>query len=294
MKKKTNRKVVVLVGLTASGKTDLAKKLIEKFNGEVISADSRQIYRGMDLGTGKDKSFFQHMIDVRDPNDDFSVAEYQSEVYKIIKNIFSRGKTPFIVGGTGLYINAVIYGYQIPKQDKDLRMKLEKKTTEQIFEQLKKVDPVSAKKNKSNRRRLIRALESYLVNLRPLSEYKNIKPNFDYLMLGIDLPRQELYQKIDTRVDSRLKEGMIEEVECLLQKGISYDRMQRFGLEYRHLSNYLQNPTPENLKSEIKGLKFKIHAYARRQLTWFRKNKEIHWIRNYKQANEIIRQFLNT
>ncbi|OGD66060.1 tRNA (adenosine(37)-N6)-dimethylallyltransferase MiaA [Candidatus Berkelbacteria bacterium RIFCSPHIGHO2_12_FULL_36_9] len=294
MKKKTNRKVVVLVGLTASGKTDLAKKLIEKFNGEVISDDSRQIYRGMDLGTGKDKSFFQHMIDVRDPNDDFSVAEYQSEVYKIIKNIFSRGKTPFIVGGTGLYINAVIYGYQIPKQDKDLRMKLEKKTTEQIFEQLKKVDPVSAKKNKSNRRRLIRALESYLVNLRPLSEYKNIKPNFDYLMLGIDLPRQELYQKIDTRVDSRLKEGMIEEVECLLQKGISYDRMQRFGLEYRHLSNYLQNPTPENLKSEIKGLKFKIHAYARRQLTWFRKNKEIHWIRNYKQANEIIRQFLNT
>ena len=285
---------MVLVGLTASGKTDLAKKLIEKFNGEVISADSRQIYRGMDLGTGKDKSFFQHMIDVRDPNDDFSVAEYQSEVYKIIKNIFSRGKTPFIVGGTGLYINAVIYGYQIPKQDKDLRMKLEKKTTEQIFEQLKKVDPVSAKKNKSNRRRLIRALESYLVNLRPLSEYKNIKPNFDYLMLGIDLPRQELYQKIDTRVDSRLKEGMIEEVECLLQKGISYDRMQRFGLEYRHLSNYLQNPTPENLKSEIKGLKFKIHAYARRQLTWFRKNKEIHWIRNYKQANEIIRQFLNT
>lgn len=294
--KSRNKKLIVIVGPTASGKTDLAKKLVKKFNGEVISADSRQIYHHMDIGTGKDKSFFQYMIDVREPNEDFSVAEYQQEVYKIIADISSRGKIPFLVGGTGLYINAIIYGYQFPKENKSLRLELEKKTTKQIFQQLKKYDSLSAEKNKNNRRRLIRALEVYLLIGRPLSEYKKKKPDFEYLMLGIDLPREELYKKIDQRVDSRIKEGMIEEVEKLLKMGISHERLQRFGLEYRHLSNYLQNPTPENWKLEISNLKFKTHAFARRQITWFRKNKEIHWIKplfsDCRQAEKLIQNFL--
>lgn len=291
-KLKQNRKLVAIVGPTTCGKTELAKKLIKKFHGEVISADSRQIYRYMDIGTGKDKSFFQHMIDIRDPKEDFSVAEYQKEVYKIIEDIFSRGKIPFLVGGTGLYINAVLYGYQFPKTKKKLREKISHFTNVKLIKELKKYDPVSAEKNKYNRRRLIRALEVYLLTSRPSYEYKRKKPNFEYLILGIDLPRQALYQKIDQWLDQRIEKGMVKEVKNLLKMGISHERLQRFGLEYRYISNYLQNPSPENWKLEIGNLKFKIHAFARRQLTWFRKNKEIHWIKNPKEAEKLVQAFL--
>jgi len=306
MKKNLNqtRKIIVIAGPTASGKTDLAKTLSNKFNGEVISADSRQIYRGMDIGTGKDKTFFQHMIDIRDPNEDFSVAEFQKETYKIIDNIFSRGRIPFLVGGSGLYINAVIYGYQFPKTDPHLRSKIESLSADELIEKLKKFDPASAEKNINNHRRLARALESYLYNSRPLSEYKKEKPNFQYLMLGIDIPREELYARIDRRVDSRIKEGMIEEIDKLLKSGVSYERLHRFGLEYRFVSEYLQQvnsqkyfanhhePIVNCLKQEmIQKLKFKIHDFARRQLTWFRRNKEINWIQNDNQAEKLIHQF---
>lgn len=286
------RKVIVILGPTASGKTDLAKKLISKYNGEVISADSRQIFKYMDIGTGKDKSFFQHMIDIRNPNEDYSVAEYQKEVYKIIKDIFSRGQIPFLVGGSMMYLDAVLEGYQFPKQDLSLRLELEKRTTKEIYQKLKKVDPVSAKKNKLNRRRLVRALEVYLLNSRPQSEYKKQKPDFESLIIGIDVPRTELYRRIDERVDKRIKQGMIEEVENLLKMGITHQRLQNFGLEYRYISNYFQNPTPSNLQSQISTLKFKIHAFARRQLTWWRRNKNIHWIKSQKEAKRLINEFL--
>ena len=291
-KKPINKKLIAIVGATASGKSNLAKKLIKKFNGVAISADSRQIYRYMDIGTGKDKSFFQHMIDIRDPKEDYSVAEYQKEVYKIIDKIFGSGEIPFLVGGTGLYLNAVLYGYQFPKTDPSLRAKIEKLNINELFQELKKYDPVSAEKNKTNHRRLARALESYLVNSRPLSKYKKKKPLFDYLIIGIDIPREELYKKIDERVDDRIKKGMIREVENLLKMGISHERLQRFGLEYREISDYLQNPTDENLKFKIKNLKFRIHAFARRQLTWFRKNKEIVWVDSYNKAEKLISKYL--
>ena len=286
-----NRKIIVIVGPTASGKSDMAKKLAKKINGEAISADSRQIYRGMDIGTGKDKSFFQHMIDICDPIEDYSVAEYQKEAYKIINDIFSRNKIPIIVGGTGLYVNAVIYGYQFPKTDLQLRKKIEKIDKKELYERLKKYDPTSAEKNKTNHRRLARALESYLCNLRPLSKYKKKKPSFDYLLIGIDIPRQELYERIDKRVDARIEAGMINEVENLLKLGISHERMQRFGLEYRYIDDYL---TGKMQKEEmIQKLKYKIHDYARRQLTWFRKNKEIHWISSQKQSEALVIDFLS-
>jgi tRNA dimethylallyltransferase len=291
-KNNISKKIIVIVGPTACGKTNLSKILTRKFNGEVISADSRQIYRHMDIGTGKDKAFLQHMIDIRNPNEDYSVAEYQKEVYKIIEDIFNRGKIPFLVGGTGLYINAVLYGYQFPKTDPKIRSIVEKYSTKKLYSELKKYDSLSAEKNKDNHRRLARALECYLCNLRPLSEYEKQKPAFEFLIIGIDLPREELYLKIDERVDKRIKEGMVEEVETLLEMGISHERLQRFGLEYREISDYLQNPTDENLKLKIKNLKFRIHAFARRQLTWFRKNKEIHWIKCQKQGEDLISEFI--
>ena len=289
--KKANRKIVVIIGPTASGKSDLAKSLIGKFNGTAISADSRQIYRGMDIGTGKDKSFFQYMIDIRDPDEDYSVAEFQLESNKLIDKIISEGKIPFVVGGTGLYINALIYGFQFPKTDKKLREKIENYSTEKLLKELSKFDPVSAEKNKDNHRRLARALESYLVNARPLSKYKKKKPNFEYIMLGIDMPREELYKRIDARVDSRIKEGMIKEVENILDKGIPHERLQRFGLEYRYIDDYLQGKLEK--EEMIQKLKFKIHAFARRQLTWFRKNKEIMWARSKRQCEKLINEFIN-
>lgn len=285
-------RLVVIAGPTSSGKTSLAKKLIRKYNGEVISADSRQIYRHMDIGTGKDKSFLQHMIDIREPNEKYSLAEYQQEVYKIIDDIFSRGKIPFLVGGTGLYINAIIYGYQIPKTDLNLRKKIEKYSDKRLISELKKNDPLSLEKNKNNRRRLVRALEVYLLTSRPLSEYKNKKPNFSYLLLGINLSRKKLYKRIDQQVEKRIKDGMIIEVKKLLEMGLNHHKMENFGLEYRAISEYLQNPTNENWKSKIENLKFKTHDFARRQLTWLRKNKEIVWVKNNKDANKAISDFL--
>lgn len=301
---KIMKKLIVILGPTASGKTDLAKKLVNKFNGEVISADSRQIFRFMDIGTGKDKTFPQHMIDIRDPRENYTVAEYQKEVYGILDDIWSSNKIPFLVGGSMLYIDAVVYGYQFPGQNEKLRTKIEKWHTEKIYQQLKKVDPISAEKNKLNRRRLIRALEVGLLNSRPLSEYKKKKPEFQYLILGIDLPRQELYKRIDQRVNKRIKQEMIKEVENLLKMGVAYDRLQNFGLEYRYISQFLAETKNEKLKTKkeekkqamIQKLKFKIHAFARRQLTWWRKNPEIHWIKSqsigWRKAEKLIQGFL--
>ncbi|EKD56863.1 MAG: tRNA delta(2)-isopentenylpyrophosphate transferase [uncultured bacterium] len=306
------RKIVVILGPTASGKTDLVKKLITKYNGEVISADSRQIFKYMDIGTGKDKSFFQHMIDIREPNEEYSVAEYQKEVYKIIYDIFSRGKTPFLVGGSMLYIDAVLEGFEFPCESRELRDEIEKETTVKIYNKLNKIDPISAEKNKLNRRRLIRALEVYLLNSRSQSEYRKIKPNFEYLLIGIDVPRQELYQRIDDRVDARINEGMIEEVENLLKMGVTHKRLQSFGLEYRYISEYLKTKneklktTTQNLKlntelekikqETIQKLKYKIHAFARRQLTWWRRNKNINWISSqsdgWRKAEKLISKYL--
>lgn len=298
------KKIIVILGPTASGKTELAKKLIKKYNGEVISADSRQIFKFMDIGTGKDKSFFQYMVDIRDPRENYSVAEYQKEVYGILDDIWSSNKIPFLVGGSMLYIDAVVYGYQFPGQNEKLRTKIEKWHTEKIYQQLKKVDPISAEKNKLNRRRLIRALEVRLLNSRSLSEYKKKKPNFQYLIIGLDLPRDELYRRIDERVDQRIKQGMIKEVENLLKMGVSYKRLQNFGLEYRFISQFLAETKNEKLKTKkeekkqamIQKLKFKIHAFARRQLTWWRKNPEIHWIKSqsigWRKAEKLIENFL--
>lgn len=287
------RKIIAIVGPTASGKTDLAIFLAKKYDCELISADSRQVFRKMDIGTGKDKSYPQHLIDIRDPMENYSVAEYQSDAYKIIFDIFKKKKIPILVGGTGLYIDAVLKGYEIPKTSLKLREELSHLTNVEILAQLKSYDPASYEKiDHNNRRRILRALESSIVNRRPFSEVQAKKPNFNLLIIGIDLPRKKLYERIDERVDKRLKQGMVEEVEHLLKSGVTYERMQNFGLEYRFISNYLKNPTPENFKLEITNLKFKTHAFARRQLTWFRRNKDIRWVKNQKEAEQLIRKFL--
>lgn len=299
-----NKKLVVVLGPTASGKTDLAIYLAKFFCGELISADSRQVYRGMDIGTGKDKSYPQHLIDLIDPNEQYSIAQFQKDAYKIIYNIYKRKKIPILVGGSGLYIDAVIKGFRIPKTDLALRESLEKLSTQELLNQLKSYDEVASQKiDLNNRRRILRALESSIVNRRPFSEYKSKKPNFDLLLIGINMPREELYNRIDQRVDKRIKQGMIEEVEQLLESGVSYERLRKFGLEYRYISEYLKKIKNQpqtaiktkKLKEEmIRNLKFKIHAFARRQLTWFRRNKDIHWVKDQSAAEKLVKIFLQS
>jgi tRNA dimethylallyltransferase len=287
-------KILVIVGPTASGKTSLAKKIAKNFNCELISADSRQIYKEMDIGTAKDKSAEQFLIDIIEPDKQFSVAEFQEMATKKIKEIIARGHLPIIVGGTGLYIDALIYGYILPpikKESIELRQKLEKLSTEQLIKKLKKIDPESADKiDTKNKRRIFRALEVSILNQRPFSKLKKkTKSPFDFLTIGIDVARKKLYQKIDQRVDEMVKNGLVGEVKSISGK---YGK-NAYGLNticYKEIIEYLDGKI--GLEEAIQKIKNNTHSYARRQLTWFRKNKDINWIRNFAQTKILIEKFL--
>jgi len=315
-----NNKIIVITGPTASGKTSLSIGLAKKYSGEIICADSRTVYKSLDIGTAKpyiDKPYKKirpagglfgsiykidgvkhYALDIADPKTDYySVAEFQELVYEIIKDIIKRGKIPFLVGGTGLYIDAVTQGFVFPKQNLGLREKISKLSDQELIDQLSKLDRLTLKKYKNNRRRLERALEVALNDKRPISKYQKKKPPYEFLYLAIDWPREELYERIDKWVDMRLEMGLVQEAEQLYQNGLSLVRMQEFGLEYKHLSNYLKNPTDEVLEEQMRKLKYKIHAFARRQLTWFRRNKSIHWLKArqdlQKQAGKLIDKILS-
>jgi len=235
------------------------------------------------------------MIDIIDPKDELMTASLFCEMtFQIINNILQRKKIPILAGGTALYMDAVLKGYIFPKTDLILRNKLESYSAKELYKQLNKYDEVSANKNKDNHRRMVRALESYLINKKPISIYEKEKPNFTFLILGIDCDRKKLYQKIDERVDDRIRKGMIEEVKKLISLGVSHDKLQSFGLEYKYIDLYLQKNI--NKTEMIQKLKFKIHAFVRRQLVWWRKNKKIIWMTNdnnlFKKSIRIINKFL--
>ena len=306
-------KLIVILGPTASGKTDLSIKLAKKFNGEIVSVDSRQIYREMDIGTGKitpdtknslnfstgqakKKYIFTHKgiphycIDVASPKARFSVAQYQKLALKAISKIYKKNKLPFLVGGTGFYIQAVVDGIVIPevKPDWKLRKKLEKKSTQELFKMLKKLDPKRAKTiEKENPRRLIRALEIVIKTKKPVPLLKKEPPKFDVLIIGIKKPQEKLKELISKRLKKRLKQGMIAEVKKLKKSGLSWKRLEEFGLEYRFVAQYLQ----EKLTREqmIEKLQKEIEHFAKRQITWFKKDKRIHWIKNTKETEKLIR-----
>ncbi|MCS6956386.1 MAG: tRNA (adenosine(37)-N6)-dimethylallyltransferase MiaA [Patescibacteria group bacterium] len=289
-------KIIIIVGPTASGKTDLSIKLAKEFNGEIISADSRQVYKGMDLGTGKIKkeeaeNIPHYMINIASPKKTFTVFQYVKKAQKAIKRILKRKKLPIIVGGTGFYIDALVFGLNIPTVPPNLkfRQKLQKKSTEELYEILKQKDPKrSATIDPKNKRRLIRSLEiiEKLGSVPP----KKINPQYQTLFLGIKRQPEELKKRIKKRLISRIKEGMISEVKKLKNKGISWKKLENFGLEYKYAAQYLQNKI--SYQEMINKLNKAIWQYARRQLTWFKKNKNIFWIRNFFQAKKIINDFL--
>ncbi len=293
-------KVIVVLGTTASGKTKLAVNLAKNFNGEIISADSRQVYKGMDIGTGKDLADYgkipYHLIDVADPKSQFTVAEWQKQAFVAIDDILKRDKLPIICGGTGLYISALIEGYTLLEMAVDakaIRRKLGKLSLNQLLCRLKKIDCRTYDLiDKNNRRRVQRALEIYYGSGIPKSAQKNNqKPPYEFLQIGITYPKDILHQRIDKRLEQRIfKEGMIEEVKNLRKKGVSLKRLDEFGLEYRFVSKYLQKKiSKENLLADLSRA---IKNFSKRQMTWFKKNESIIWKNNYTEIKQITTKFL--
>lgn len=294
---KRKEKLIIVAGPTASGKSDLAIALARRFGGEIISADSRQVYRGMDIGTGKvteaEQRLARHwLLDIASPRSQYTAAQWRHAAERVIDDIISRGKVPIICGGTGFYIDSAIYGTVFPevKPDAKLRARLEKKTTRQLFAQLTRRDPRRARSiDQHNRRRLIRALEIILKTGKPVPRQKRDSA-YDVLYLSVDMPFEKLKERIAKRLDARLKNGMVAEVRHLHESGVSWKKLENFGLEYRWLSLFLRKKLSRQEMRD--GLFQDIVAYARRQMTWWRKNKDIRWVKNQNEANRLVGAFL--
>lgn len=296
------KKILVILGPTATGKTDLALQLALKVKGELVSADSRQIYKRLDIGTGKIPSTGRwkiedgrwvvngipiHMYDVVSPRKQYTVAGYVKDAARVIGDIRKRGKLPIVVGGTGLYFKALLDGLpnlSIPI-DRKLRRELEKLSINQLQEKLKKSSPIKWESmnysDRQNPRRLIRAIELEISSRR--SPYLHLRGGFasyDILKIGLSANREILYKRVDEHVISRINQGMIEEAKKLYKNGLSLKRMRQLGLEYGVLADYLDGNIRgvQGDQGLIKIIQGKIHGYIRRQLTWFKKEKDVLWI----------------
>jgi len=274
----------VILGTNASGKSALGIRLANHLGSEIVSADSRQVYRGLDLGSGKITpaqagAVKHHLIDVADLSDYFSLAQYQRAAYSAIDSISGAGKRPLLVGGTGLYISAIVEGYElvdVPPND-PLRTELEGLPLPQLVERLEKSDPDAASRtDKSNRRRLIRAIEIAAAG-RTHSAAHQRSPRYHCLQLGLTWPREILEARIDKRLRDRLANGMIDEVAGLRSRGVSDTRLDKLGLEYRYITRYLRGElaTLDDLRLEL-GIA--IRQFAKGQLTWFKRDRRIIWL----------------
>ena len=286
-------RIIVIVGPTASGKTGLSVALARHFGGEVISADSMQLYRGMDVGTAKVtaeemQGVPHHMIDVADPGEAFSAGRFVQEADPILRDILSRGKTAVIAGGTGLYVDSLIQGRDFaPSPATGVREALEQEAEEQGMEamlsRLRQVDPDSASRlHLSDRKRILRALEIYEETGKTITEHdresRALPPKYSPVWLGLDfLDRQDLYARIDRRVDRMLEQGLLEEIEGLLRAGVPRDATAMQAIGYKEFLPVLDGEMP--LSEAVELVKRGSRRYAKRQLTWFRRNPAIRWIR---------------
>jgi tRNA dimethylallyltransferase len=285
-------KVIVIVGPTASGKTALSIELAKKINGEIVSCDSMQIYKDMNIGSAKPtveemQGIKHYMIDIASPDQRFSVAEYKKQAEQAIEEILAKGKTPIVIGGTGLYANSLIYGieYNEIKLDEEYRNSLEEIAMQEnglhtLYEQAKKIDPGAMEKISINdKKRIIRVLEIYHSTGKTKTEQENESRKndvkYDYRVFAIDIQREILYERINKRVDIMIENGLIEEVENLLKKYDEFPTAMQ-GLGYKEVVEYLNGITTKEEMTE--KIKQETRRYAKRQLTWFRKNKETIWI----------------
>jgi tRNA dimethylallyltransferase len=294
--------LVAIVGPTATGKSSLALELCQTLNGEIISADSRQVYRYMDIGTAKPTKEEQalvphHLIDVADPDQDFSLALYQSKALETIDDIQRRGKLAFLVGGSGLYVWALLEGWRIPEvpPDPTLRKQLEARAKveggEKLYDELKETDPAAAERiDPRNVRRVIRALEVGLQGT-PFSQLQVKQPFVDSVIIGLTTDRADLYRRIDARVDNMIEKGLVDEVKGLVTRGYGLDLPSMSGLGYKQIGLYLQGKT--DLPTAIQQIKFDTHSFARHQYNWFRlKDKRINWFEAGKVTNQVIHRFV--
>jgi len=316
-------KIVVIVGPTASGKSELAVKIAKKFNGEIISSDSRQVYQKLDVGTGKVrgkwrtwkprfqalgngvskswvtkkvfvyKNIPHYCIDFVSPKKIFTAAEYKKCAQNAISDTTGRGKIPIIAGGTGFYIDALVKNISLPEVPPNikLRNKFEKKSIAELMRVLKKLDPRRTKTvDRLNPRRIIRSIEiakaiGFVPKLKTSEKY-------DVLWIGISARTEKLRILINRRLRARLKSGLIKEAQRLRKHGLPWKRFYQLGLEYKFLADYLRGKISK--EDMVFVLERAIYKYSRRQMTWFRKNKEIHWIKNTVGAEQLIKSFLKT
>ena len=312
-----NNKVIVILGPTSSGKTSFAVNLAHKFGGEIVSADSRQVYRRMDVGTGKDLSEYSfkdvnglkvnipyHLIDVVEPNEEFDIVKWNKIAKIAIDDILKRGKLPIVVGGTGLYIQSLVdnYDFSEVKPDKEYREELEEKSEKELQNILKKIKPEIIEdlddNDFGNKRRLIRYIEILKdnKNFSIKNSLKNDK-KYNYLLFGLTLPREEINKKIHDRLLHRVeKEGLIDEVKKLHKvDGVSWKRFESLGLEYKHASWFLNGKI--DYDEMIEKTFIAIRQFAKRQMTWFRRwekqGADIRWINDGEVTDELIENFLS-
>ena len=281
--------LIVILGPTAVGKTDLATRLGEALGAEIVSADSRQVYNYMDIGTAKPtplqcRRVRHHLVDIVDPDEEYTLAQYQEMAYATIDGLHAQGKLPLLVGGTGLYVRAVVEGWTVPraKPNQDLRARLyakaEQEGAEAVHAELLRVDPVAAARiDPRNVRRVIRALEVYITTGLPISELqKKHPPHYQVLQIGLTSARERLYQRIDERIDTMMATGLLEEARGLIASGYSYSLPSMSGLGYRQLGSYLREEV--SLDEAVQLIKRHTRRFVRQQYNWFRLSDEsIHW-----------------
>lgn len=299
-----DKNCLVICGPNASGKTSLGVALARELNGEILSADSRQIFRGMDIGTGKDLHEYDtpsgsvpyHLIDICNPSELYTLYHYQRDFYAAFRNVRKRSHLPVVVGGTGLYIEAVLKHYRIPNvpEDPSLRKTLMRERTEELLSRLKTIDPALYKTtDTSSKKRVVRSLEIALYSRDHKINWSDENPpDINPLVLVVRWPREELHKRIDRRLAERLDHGMTAEVQRILQSGIPRERFNLFGMEYKHIASHLDGTVSH--KEMVKNLRRSIYQLAKRQETWFRGMERrgivAHRIDrgDLKQAREII------
>ena len=305
------QKMITILGPTASGKTPVAARLAAEIDGEVISADSRQVYRRMDIGTGKDLADYvfdgklipYHLIDIREPGTKYNLFEYQQDFFDAYQDIRSRGKVPILCGGTGLYIEAVLKGYHlspVPK-NQELRNRLEGKSLAELTQMLTELKQKTGSNMHNTTdvdscQRAIRAIEIETYNIEHPTPRRELPP-VDSIIIGIDIDRELRREKITRRLKARLDEGMVDEVKALLEEGISPEDLIYYGLEYKFVTEYLMGQT--SYDEMFTRLEIAIHQFAKRQMTWFRgmerRGFRIHWIDAtlpMDEKIEIIKQLI--
>ena len=292
------KKVLVIVGPTAVGKTSFGIKCANSFNGEIISGDSIQIYKGLDIGSGKatKEELAQakhHLIDIKQADDSYSVKEFQEKARELIDNISNENKLPIIVGGTGLYIKACLYDFKFMDEEKEDNQ-YEELSNEDIYNKLMELDPKALEKiHINNRKRLVRALnvyEKHNIGISSIKDNQEHKCLYDALIIGLTCERNELYKRIDNRVDKMIEDGLVDEIKSLLDKGITFDNQSMTGIGYKEFKRLFENT--QSLEECVQMVKTNSHHFAKRQYTYFNNQLEVNWYDNVEDALRKIKEWI--